>query len=214
MSKQNNGAAGADAPNHKSPASQPGTTGDPFADLNALRLSQNFAAELGVRKALLTVPVRKPDRTWFSRVHPDESYRLQTAVLEMKDERETYLVEPALLPELLTGLPGMVVPVCLFTAINRQGVEFLWPCRLPGEDGRVIEWHRSALEAANLATRNWVRVAANMTLGAYEVFKAPPGLPDPIWPEPGFQDLLRIAFKQRFISSLDHPALMRLRGEI
>ena len=31
-------------------------------DLEALRLSQDFSATLGVKKALLTVPVRKPDR--------------------------------------------------------------------------------------------------------------------------------------------------------
>lgn len=29
-------------------------------DLDQLRLSQNFGAQVGVRKALITVPVRKP----------------------------------------------------------------------------------------------------------------------------------------------------------
>ncbi len=67
-------------------------------DLERLRLSQDFPSQVGVKKAILTVPVRKPDRQWFIRVHPDPDWRLETAVLELKDERETYLVEPEMWP--------------------------------------------------------------------------------------------------------------------
>jgi hypothetical protein len=38
------------------------STGDDFFDLTKLRLSQDFEVDLGVKKAPLTVPVRKPDR--------------------------------------------------------------------------------------------------------------------------------------------------------
>lgn len=182
---------------------------DPFNDLGKLRLSQDFAASLGVKKLLTTVPVRKPTGQEFIRVHPDEAYRLQTAVLELKDERETYLVAP----ELWGELPGELKPVALFTAVNRQGVVFLWPVKLPGEDGRVDEWNRSALEAADHAAQRWVRVKANMSLGAYEIFEATGDLPSPVWPDTDFTTLLRTAFKVRFIDSMDHPVIRRLRGE-
>ena len=175
---------------------------DPF-DLSRLRLSQDFASKIGVKKALLTVPVRKPDRQWFVRVHPDPSWRLETAVLEIRDERESCLVEP----ELWAELPGELVPKVLFTAINRQGVVFLWPVRLPGEDGRHDEWNRSAFEAAELATKGWVKVASNMNLGAYEVYQASADLPDPEWPQVGFKRVLEVAFKDRFIKALDHPVV-------
>ena len=58
--------------------------GNPF-DPSRLRLSQNFAESAGVKKALLTVPVRKPGRQDFVRVHPDAAYRLETALLEHRD---------------------------------------------------------------------------------------------------------------------------------
>src|SRR5262245_17721797 len=74
---------------------------DPF-DPASLRLSGDFSAALGVKKALLTVPVRKPDKSWFVRTQPDDNYRLQTAVIELKEGRETYLVAPSLWPELAT----------------------------------------------------------------------------------------------------------------
>jgi hypothetical protein len=183
---------------------------DPF-DPAALRLSGDAAAGLGVKRALLTVPVRKPDKSWFVRVHPEPAYALETAVIELKEDRETYLVTPALWP-FLAG-EATFSPRALFTTINRQGVLFLWPIRLPGPDGKRDEWSRSALEAADLARKGWVRVTANMGLGAYEVFQATGALPDPDWPALPFRELLRVAFRERFIDSADHPVLRRLRGE-
>jgi hypothetical protein len=183
---------------------------DPF-DPDSLRLSQDFGAGLGVKKALLSVPVRKPANSWWVRVHPSADYRLQTAVIELKEDRETYLVAPALWPGLATE--ATFSPRALFTAVNREGVLFLWPIRLPRADGRTDEWSRTALEAAGRATKGWVRVAANMALGAYDVFEARGQLGEPQWPEAAFRDLLRIGFRDKLIDCLDHPVLRRLHGE-
>jgi hypothetical protein len=184
---------------------------DPY-DPASLRLSQDFSASLGVKKSLLTVPVRKPDKSWFVRVHPADEYALQTAVVELKEDRETYLVAPALWPDLAGE--STFSPRALFTGMNRQGVLFLWPIRLPGPDGKSDNWSASALEAAQMARREWVRVAANMALGAYDVFQASGDLPGPEWPDTAFRDLLKIAFKDRMITTFDHPVLRRLRGEV
>src|SRR5262245_66692586 len=73
----------------------PGSGPDPF-DPGSLRLTQSFGAAIGVKKALLSVPVRKPDRSWFVRTHPEEGYRIQTAVIEVTEDRETYPVAPPL----------------------------------------------------------------------------------------------------------------------
>lgn len=183
---------------------------DPF-DPASLRLSQDFSTGLGVKKALLSVPVRKPANSWWVRVHPSAEYRLQTAVVELKEDRETFLVAPALWHDLATE--ATFSPRMLYTAVNRQGVLFVWPIRPPRADGRADEWNRTALEAAERGTKGWVRVAANMPLGAYDVFEAGGQLGEPDWPAMPFRDLLHIAFRDRFIDSLDHPVLRRLRGE-
>src|SRR5262245_48833604 len=107
---------------------------DPF-DPAALRLFQDYQASLGAKKAILTIPTKKPDKTWFVRVHPDEAFSLQTAVIELKEDRETYLVAANLWPQLATE--STFTPRALFTAVNRQGVLFLWPVRLPGPDGKI-----------------------------------------------------------------------------
>ncbi len=59
----------------------------------------------------------------------------------------------------------------------------------------------------------WVRVKANLSLGAYDIWEASSTIPDPQWPEESFQELLRLAFKDRYVNSLDHPIVKRLRGQ-
>src|SRR5262249_43815964 len=93
-----------------------------------------------------------------------------------------------------------------------QGVVSLWPIRLPAPDDRKTEWPRSAREAAELAMTRWVRVKANMSLGAYEIFEAPGVVAEPVWPELSYAELLRIAFRERIITAFDHPVIKRLRG--
>jgi hypothetical protein len=181
---------------------------DPF-DPVALRLDQSYADTVGVKKLLTTVPVRKPTRQDFVRVHPDASYRLTpAAIIEVKDDREVYLVTPNLAP----GLVGEFSTVTLFTTINRQGTLHLWPVKLPTSDGRQNEWHRSAAEAAERAMKKWVRVTASMSLGAYEIFEASGDLPEPVWPDFSFQEILRIAFRDRIVDRADHPLVQRLQG--
>jgi hypothetical protein len=106
-----------------------------------------------------------------------------------------------------------VFPVCLFLAINRQNDVFLWPVKLPRGDGRSNSWNESALAGAEAAENRWVRISANMTAGQYDVFQAQAELTDPTWPELSFKEILRLAFKDRFIKDADHPMLRQLRGE-
>lgn len=190
------------------PAAQPGA-GDPFANLDALRLPQDFGGIAGVKKQIVRVPVQKPDKQKFVRVRSGEDWRLQTAILELKTDREFYLVAQPLWGELASEIR----PVFLFTAVSKDGNVFLWPCYLPGADGRSNPWHESALSAALEAEKRWVRVVANQDAGSYDVLVATAPLPDPEWPDLTFQGLLKIAFKDRFVTGMDHPAIRRLRGE-
>jgi len=149
------------------------------------------------------------------RTHPDQSYRLQTCVVELKEDGETYLVDRALWGDLVAE--NTFGPRVLITTVSRPGnVISVWSIRLPGADGKLDEWNRSALEIANdYAAKSWVRVVSNRALGAYEAHIAPSTdtWGEPQWPAEKFEDILRRAFKGRFINSLDHPVLKRLRGE-
>jgi hypothetical protein len=199
-----------DAPKKSTAAVESTANDDPFADLSKLRLTQDFVEQASVKKLLTTVWVRKPSAQDFVRVHPDAAFRDAFAFVELKDDdREHYLV----MPEIAVAVADEVVMKMLYTTINRQGTVSLWPVRLPTPEGRVNEWHRTAQEAAARAVDRWIRIKANLSLGAYEIFEAPASIPDPVWPEHTFDQLLRIGFKDKLIQSLDHPVLKRLRGE-
>src|SRR6516225_11803196 len=171
---------------------------DSFPDLSKLRLSQEFLETAGAKKILTTVPVRKPNKQEFVRVHPGAEFREAFAVIELKEDREHYLI----MPDIAATLSTEIVTVMLYTTINRQRVITLWPVQLPPSDGRRRnEWHRSAQEAAERAMERWIRVVANMSLAAYEIMEAPGKFPDPEWPNYSFYELLRIGVRDRIISS-------------
>jgi hypothetical protein len=180
---------------------------DPF-DLKGLRLNASFLDTAGVKKLLTTIPARKPNAQDFVRVHPSPEYRENFAMIDLKDDREDYIVHPEILPE----LAGEAVYKTVFTAINRQRVLFLWPIRLPAPDDRKSEWIRSQREAAEIAMEKWVRMKANMSLGAYEIMAAESVMAAPEWPELPFNELVHIAYKERIITSIEHPVVKRLRG--
>ena len=182
---------------------------DPFDDLDSLRLSQDFASAVGVKKVITTVPCRKPNRHEFVRVRQGEEWRFETGVFEDRANRETYLVQSSLWPELL----GEISPTCLFLAMNRQGDAFLWPTKLPSDDRRTNSWNESALSAARLAETQWIRVAANLGAGSYDTFAALGEIPDPKWPDLTFKAMLKLCFQNRMIDSADHEVLRALRGE-
>jgi hypothetical protein len=117
---------------------------------------------------------------------------------------EFYVVSPIVARE----LPGEIIPVTLHLAVDRQNVPFLWPIRLPDQDSRDLDWYRSAREGAAEAMTHWVRLKANKA--AYDIYVAESVTAEPKWPELPLQELIRIAFKDRLITSLDHPIVQRL----
>ena len=179
---------------------------DPF-DPATLRLDQSFTNP-SVKKLLATVPIRKPRPQDFVRVHPGLEFRGTFGLIEFNEDREYYLLPP----EIAHALPGEFRPCSVYTSITRQEKVFLWPVKLPNPDGRQNEWHRSAAEAVRLAEAKWVRIKADMQLGAYEISVAEAALSEPNWPDYAFSDLLRIAFRDRLVDTLDHLVIKKLRG--
>lgn len=177
--------------------------------LAAIRLDQSYtsAAAVAVTKPLLTVPVRKPGKSEFFRVHP--AHWLDCLLLELKERREVYFVTPAL-ADLLSEF---VQPSRLRLCVTRQGTVLIWPIKLARDDARGDAWRRSAAEAAALAEKKWVRIAADMHLGAYQPFEAQGELGDPRWPAEEWPRIMAIAMRGWLIDSCDHPVVLSLLGE-
>jgi hypothetical protein len=183
------------------------TTG---TDLKALRLPANYGATLGVKKLLTNVQVGRPKKPQFFRTHSSETMTFPAMILENKEARESYVV----LPDVAQELSALVRPVMLHAAIDRQNNISLIPVPLPGEDGTRNPWHESLAQAVEHAKLKWIRIAANMHVGGYDVYEAEGELPEPEWPAHDIDELVQVAFRGKIITSLDHPIVQSLLGKI
>lgn len=183
-----------------------------LAHPNRFRISQNYADHLQTRKTAVLVPVKKPDPQEWVYIHPDAGWRDSVGVLEDKANREIYVVEPELLPEISESL----IPKLLVAYVSRSGSHALWPIRLPNEAGRQDTYNRSALEIVHRFAGQWIRVLHSESNRCYEVLEmaATVEMPEPKWPGGGFAYLFGVAFKGNIIASLEHPLLKTLRGEL
>jgi hypothetical protein len=172
------------------------------------RLDQSFAA--GATNKTLTITTHKPDRhSWFM-ADPDPSHHVPNMMLDIKLDRETYLIDPSLLDELAFELtPKLIVP-----CITRQSNVFMWVVALPDDSGRINTWTQSALEAVEKAMHGWIRIVANMEARGYDIHEPRVKIDPPKWPELTLENMLEMAFKHYLIESLDHPRIRALRGEV
>jgi hypothetical protein len=200
--------AGNVPPPNQAPSAAVAAAPDPF-DPAQFAANSTVLGGVGVTKELVTCPVRKPNKQEFVRVLANPDYQLRAHILELKEEKETYLVMPAIAAE----LPGETRLVTLRLAVSRQGAVFLWPVAEVNIEGRETGWGTSARAAAAKAVDCWVRIVANMSQGAYDVFAAPGALGTPVWPEKTMRDILAIAFGDSFIiRDAGHPVIKRLMG--
>ena len=176
-------------------------------DMSAFRLDTLVDPAMIATPLLTTIPVRKPGKQQFIRVSPDEAYQFDAALLEF--DRETYLVAPTMMDVLSDEYR-----ICRLVLGVARGASspFLWPLKLPREDGMSNPWNDSAMQAAEAAKSAWVRVMSDIQQGMY-VTKTAEGITDePIWPEEPMDDLMEIAFRGRLIMSDDHTVVRKLRG--
>ena len=181
---------------------------DPF-DPAALRVSSDYAEGLGVKRLFTTVPCRKPNKTEWFRVRSGEDWRVTTMVLETDGvDRRTYIVASHLRDQIADNLSPALLVMC----VNRAGDPFVWRIKLPGADGRTNSWTSSSLAAAAEAESRWCRMVANMSSGDYTVHTTTANWPEPRWPDLPFKEVLRLAFRDGYIDSVDHPVLRELEG--
>ena len=189
-------------------------TPDPH-DLASMALDQSYLEKAGVTKLLTTVAIDKPKSQFFFRINPDPKFRAVYGILKMQGDgkigSDYYIVAPNMLPE----LAGEFYPATLYTGVTKQGNPFVWPVRLPEDGGRVNEWSRTAMIAAQTAMTRWIRVKPNQGGGFNDILVADEDLGEPKWPDLPYTEILRIAFRDEgIISSLDHPIVKKLRGQI
>jgi hypothetical protein len=178
------------------------------SSIGALRLPASYGANFGVKKVLMTVPVGRPKKQQFFRAHSDSSMRFDAFIYEDKENGDTYVLNN----EAAQVIPQLIRAVTLRLVIDRHNNVSLIPVPLPGEDSKRSSWHDSLASAVDLAETSWIRIVANMHVGAYDVHQAEGNIPDPEWPDASMEKLVEVAFRGKVIQDIDHPVIQTLLG--
>ena len=182
---------------------------DPFDPAN-LKIRARDSG-ITVKKVLTTIPAKKkPGRQDFVRTRAGADWQVETLIIEDEKANNYYAVMPALHDHLAQkGFTAL-----LRLAVTRDGDPFVWVLKMPTTGAHYESWYQSALDGATLAETEWTLLETNKGMGCYDINVAEGIKAEPQWPDLPFKEILRLCFKDRFIDSLDHPFLQRLRGEI
>ena len=169
---------------------------------------EDFASANKLQGEITFVPVRRPDPQSWVYITSKPEMRVNVAVLELRQLRETYLVRP----EVAASLDGECSHRILVPYADRERGFFLWAVRLSDSRGNLDSWAMSALRIITQFTDRWIKIKSKMNAGCYEVTVAPIEIPPPEWPADGLKFLINRAFKNKTITSLNDPIVRRLKG--
>jgi hypothetical protein len=159
------------------------------------------------RKQQTVIPVRKPSKKQFVRTHASPDFRADSMPTIVDEATgEVYLLAADF--DLPADIENKVDMVNMAAAITADGSIFLWFYK-----NSTNSWSESARIAIREASRRWVRVLPDKSSNGY-LLEAPMVAPaDPVWPPMTFTEILETAFGARYIDSLQHPQIKRLRGD-
>jgi len=179
-------------------------------DFSKFKISNNGSALPVTQKVITRVPVSKPGKQQFVRVSTDAEHALDCAILTLEGDDSPYLLSPSIASLVAQDLKI----VCLRLTIDRQGNVSLWPVPPMPDDGVENTWNSTQRQVAAMAETKWVRLSSNRAVVCYEAVVAQGDLPEPIWPDLSFEEILTIAFgSTHVIEDRDHPALRKLWGQ-
>lgn len=179
---------------------------DPWST-DALHLKPDFAEDIGVARVLVMVPVRKPKKQEWVRVHPDPQMQAEVLILEDEINKEPFYLHPGLKEALGTECK----PMSLHLAITRQHALFLWPCQIQNPEERPNHWHTTRRDAVERAKVKWTQVRANQAQGYYDILESNVEA-EPKWPDLTFKEIFKLAFERNIIDSTDHAVVRQILG--
>ena len=173
-----------------------------------LRLNTDISKVLKTERHQNIIPVDKPSSEVWFRVHDDPDFAFDTKVLWLKEgqDRGIYQIHPDIEHLLLDEKRYM--PVRLVFCIDRQGEWRIWPLRILHDGAREDDWMTSALTIVEIAKEQWIKLVSGKS--GYEHKTTPADIPDPVWPNKTFDELLDMAFRKRRIDKPDDAVLLRL----
>jgi len=163
------------------------TNRNPFTNLEAFKVGQDFN-EFETAIDYSVIPLRKPGKQQWFRVHPELKVD-NLCFLEVEQDEgtpENFLLSGHIASQLreLPGISKRSIRVCVCRPNNTP---FVWAIKMPKGSGTK--------------------------LGAYKCFTSTASWEEPSWPNLDMSGMLkRSVGEQHIIASVDHPVVRQLQG--
>lgn len=182
-------------------------------DWKALASDMSYVdEEMGIEE-INSIPVRKPGKEKFFRVHPDKEYSIALQVLEIKDDsalKGEYVVPPPKdenLDQFFRENRAMIKKKEIVLCEDIAGKHFVWPVAPLSSE---YPWHKTARKALSEARTKWTRIQPDSTCYKVTTIDKPN---KPNWPKEEFDQILNTSFEGKIIDSIEHPVVQYLKGE-
>jgi hypothetical protein len=175
---------------------------NPFANLDVLRQSQDYADYMG-EAAMVSFPVRRLKEGVHLRVNADPAYRLEGQYVAETKSAGTYFV----FPHLRDAIAPLCRRVTIWLAVDGHGIYHLLMTKLPLPGQDLHEWYRTARVVAEAATQNWIKVTKSPGGEGWSYVPVLHQMFEPRWPDKTLNELLQIAFPDRVVSRIDHDLI-------
>lgn len=180
---------------------------DPF-DLESAIVNQDYLKRAESTEVEQALKIRPPNKREFFRTLPHhETFNLYQNEVPGSFDKAFYIVMPAMAELMADESFHAALVLC----VNKDGMAFFWPLRVPGSEG-ANAWAESGWEAAKTAQGCWVRIVSDRNRGGsgYRIKKAKGNFGEPEFPttdKAGYMRLLDLAVPKATnrIAGTDHP---------
>jgi hypothetical protein len=167
-----------------------------------------------VKREQLTIPEGRPKDSYF-RIDPRPTMQYPVSILEYAPEgqlsKDVYILTPEVADQLGSRAKHAVIRVC----ICRPAILRLWAVKVPQTDrGTPNGYLQTAWDAIATLERQWGCLVVNESRTGYDLLLAETQWPDPEWRDENLGDLIHKAYRGRFVDSMDHEVVQKLRGRI
>jgi hypothetical protein len=174
---------------------------------------ENIVSIVSVGLGAISVRSRPPKDDWF-RAHPDGAMSTGMTLLKGK-MGDLFAVRRELIPIAGPEVSKALVKASVTACVTIDGAKFLWDILHPV--GNANQQHfDNALAARDLSRSTWIRFfwdanqETHLTVTPKQTTSA-----EAKWPESfTLGDWIDKAFKGKFIDSLDHKIIRKIRGEL
>ena len=177
-------------------------------DFGQVKARGTTQESLATETEITVIPIRQPKSDEFFRCDYREEMQMAVNIFTLKDEQEEYLIDENVIQSI--GHETLIKRKTAFVCYTMSNTPFVATIPLPDDQGKVNQWHKSALMTMERAKTEWIRRQAERKTSQYTIQVAKPNIcPELKLTDLTIEEVIDQAFEDYYIFDTDHPVLKK-----